>query len=110
MENNNNQINKIISSFHELGEKMCDTLEGVIKTIQKDVLVPEDAPSPQKTKAKYKSDTQVLVEKRCALLLFDVRDAYSLEADTKYKFEIDFTTTKDSASIIVNHIDLFKKE
>jgi hypothetical protein len=109
MENNNNQINKIISSFHELGEKMCD-IEEVIKAIQKDVLLPEDAPSPQKTKEKYKSGTQVLVEKRCALLLFDVRDAYSLEVDTKYKFEIDFTTTKDSTSIIVNHINLFKKE
>ena len=109
MENNNNQINKIISSFHELGEKMCD-LEEVITAIQNDVLTQEDTSSPQKPKEKYKSDTQVLIEKKCALLLFDVKDSYSLEAGTKYRFEIDFTTTKDSTSIIVNHINLFKKE
>ncbi len=107
MENNNNQLEKLISSFHELGEKMCD-IEESIQAIQNAVLEQENAPSTPKAKEAYKSETQTLIEKRAALLLFDVRDSYSLDSDTKYKFEIVFTTTKNGTSIIVNHINLFK--
>jgi len=108
MENNNNQLEKLISSFHELGEKMCD-IEESIQAIQNTVLEQENAPSKPKAKEAYKSETQTIIEKRSALLLFDIKDSYSLDADTKYEFKIVFTTTKNGASIIVNHIDLFKK-
>lgn len=104
---NNNQLEKLISSFHELGEKMCD-IEESIQAIQNAVLKQENAPSKPKAKEVYKSETQILIEKKVALLLFDVKDSYSLDADTKYKFEIVFTTTKNGTSIIVNHINLFK--
>lgn len=108
MENNNNQLEKLISSFYELGEKMCD-IEESIQAIQNAVLEQENAPSKPKAKEAYKSETQTLIEKRAALLLFDVIESYSLDADTKYKFEIIFDTTRNGTSVILNHVNLFKK-
>ncbi len=108
MDNNNEQFDKILnlvtSAFHELGCKMHENMESL------DKLMNVFDKKMNESNTGYKSELQLQLEKKIAVLLVDVIDCYGLEANTKYKFGIVFTTNKSNHSIDVVNISLFQKK
>lgn len=115
MDNNNEQFDKILnlvtSAFHEIGCKMHENMESLDKLMNVfDKKMNESNTEKRKTTTEYKSELQLQLEKKIAVLLVDVIDCYGLEANTKYKFGIVFTTNKSNHSIDVDSISLFQKK